>query len=110
MEGTSRRFEQAVELIHVSTLLFEKAEELSVQLPLLRWYLFGSILESSLANDIDLLVIYSQPNEPKLVREVLDDISQRLPLHLLFMTLEEETETQFLSRWPNFRLFPRDQV
>ncbi|MEQ1764553.1 MAG: hypothetical protein ABL984_15595 [Pyrinomonadaceae bacterium] len=95
-----------MELIQISALLIAQAEKLSVSLPSLRWHLFGSILWASRPNDIDLLVIYEQLIEPKLVREALREISLTLPLDILFMTEKEVIETQFLSQWPTLQLFP----
>lgn len=58
-------------------------------------YLFGSILnEKDIFKDIDILIIYDDPSQPPLIRKILSEIE--LPIHLLFLTREEENEFNFI--------------
>lgn len=63
-------------------------------------YLFGSIIEEnkSLKSDIDILILYKEDNEPKIIREKLDQILISFPVHLIFLTYEEESELNFIDR------------
>lgn len=63
-------------------------------------YLFGSIIEEkkSLKSDIDILILYRNKNEPKIIREKLDQILMSFPIHIIFLTYEEEAELNFSQR------------
>jgi predicted nucleotidyltransferase len=63
-------------------------------------YLFGSIIDESrkLRNDIDILILYKNKSEPKIIREKLDPILTLFPLHIIFLTYEEEIELNFLQK------------
>lgn len=60
-------------------------------------YVFGSAMyPDKIPNDIDILIIYNDPNHPKEIRDILDDFGY-IPIHLIFLTLEEEVETNFIK-------------
>ncbi|WP_411810689.1 nucleotidyltransferase domain-containing protein [Chryseobacterium scophthalmum] len=63
-------------------------------------YLFGSIIDENrnLKNDIDILILYKNENEPKIIREKLDQILILFPIHIIFLTYEEEDELNFIQR------------
>lgn len=62
------------------------------------WYLFGSVLEDCAApSDIDILIIYDNPSTPSQIRENIENLVLIRPIHLIFMTLEEELETNFIA-------------
>ena len=64
----------------------------------LQWYLFGSILtQPGVPKDIDILVIYDSEYSPNAVRKSLAELSLLAPLHLLFMTNDEEREFNFIE-------------
>ncbi len=66
-------------------------------------YLFGSILnENKIADDIDLLLIYSNYsnrilNDLKQISSVLE-AEYGLPVDLTVLNIEEEKDTEFLKR------------
>lgn len=68
-------------------------------------YIFGSILTTLNANDLDLLVIYDNNacypinayTNHKILCEELE-IAFRLPVHLTLLTHNEAQQTQFIER------------
>lgn len=69
-----------------------------VNTPSLRWFLFGSILTGRRpVGDVDLLVIYASDDEPAQVRHHLSVVASEIPLHVIFMTADEEIETHFIE-------------
>lgn len=63
-------------------------------------YLFGSVIDENkvLKSDIDILILYKKKNEPKIIREKLDHILLLFPMHIIFLTYEEESELNFLQK------------
>ncbi|WP_157973008.1 nucleotidyltransferase domain-containing protein [Aureibaculum luteum] len=62
------------------------------------FYLFGSILKNKRYNDIDILIIYSDFEELKKVKESINTVFyDRLP-HLTCLTLNEELELNFIKK------------
>jgi predicted nucleotidyltransferase len=73
------------------------------------WYLFGSITKGcSTPSDIDLLIIYSNSESPLRIREEMADLFLVRPLHLIFMTTEEELETNFVAAQGCIQLYPNN--
>ena len=73
------------------------AQQLEMDGHILDWYIFGSFLDSSEhANDIDILIIYKSNFSPKIVRNYLAEFFNYYPLDLLFMTVDEEKELNFI--------------
>jgi len=59
-------------------------------------YAFGSAIRSDKQpNDIDILIIYVEDTQPKVIRRLLDNMGN-MPLHLIFMFPQEELETNFI--------------
>jgi predicted nucleotidyltransferase len=48
-------------------------------------------------SDIDLLIIYTEPQHPKLIRAYFQKTELKLPLHITFLTNEEEVEFDFIN-------------
>lgn len=69
-------------------------------LPNNKCYLFGSIIEKNkiLKSDIDILILYKKENEPQIIRDKLDQILISFPIHIIFLTYEEEKELNFIER------------
>lgn len=68
-------------------------------LPNNKCYLFGSLLQENinLKSDIDILILYKNENEPKIIREKLTPILLLFPIHIIFLTYEEENELNFIK-------------
>jgi predicted nucleotidyltransferase len=61
-------------------------------------YLFGSILvEPKLANDIDILIIYDNESQIKIIKEEFEYLSKEFPLHMNYFTPTEEKELNFIA-------------
>jgi predicted nucleotidyltransferase len=61
-------------------------------------FAFGSAVQSNKTpNDIDIMVVYSDPTIPRRVREILEGLFYT-PVHLIFLTDEEELETDFIRK------------
>lgn len=68
-------------------------------------YVFGSAsLFKTAPNDIDILIIYETINQAKKIRQILSDVNN-IPIHLLFLTREEETETNFIFTQKCIQIF-----
>lgn len=75
-------------------LVKDPARLAASEIPASTWYLFGSALnDKALFNDIDLLAICSTHADARRVREVLAALTLALPIHLLLLTVEEESGT-----------------
>jgi predicted nucleotidyltransferase len=60
-------------------------------------YAFGSATHTnSIPNDIDILVIYHYPDQPRLLRKLLENLLY-IEIDLIFMTPEEEGEMDFIK-------------
>lgn len=59
-------------------------------------YAFGSATRSNTSpNDIDILAIYNHTEQPRLIRRLLENLLY-IRIDLIFMTREEENETDFI--------------
>lgn len=59
-------------------------------------YAFGSATRpNTTPNDIDILVIYDHAEQPRLLRRLLENLLY-IRVDLIFMTKEEENETDFI--------------
>lgn len=83
-----------VALIQENATIFDKFDKV---------YLFGSVLDDNkFSNDIDLLLIYTSYSdtirqESNRILNSLESLSG-VPVDLTILSIEEERETQFLSR------------
>ena len=60
-------------------------------------YLFGSILNSKFFNDIDILIIYKNRNQITHLKKLLAELSKTYPLHILYLTKDEENQFNFIK-------------
>ncbi|MFM5129408.1 nucleotidyltransferase domain-containing protein [Aeromonas veronii] len=67
-------------------------QELSIDV-----YIFGSVLHNNFPSDIDILIIYSIPNELSVIKNQLFKISIEYPLDIYYMTPEEASELDFIN-------------
>lgn len=59
-------------------------------------YVFGSASRpNTVPSDIDILIIYNEPAQPRVLRDLLREVNY-IPVHLIFLTIEEEIETNFI--------------
>ena len=83
------------------------AKVLSRNFPNTRWYLFGSLLrQECMPADIDLLIVYQFDHEAQGLRIGLSPICVRLPIDLLLLREDEESELNFVSGQSAMRIFP----
>lgn len=74
------------------------ATEVKTEYTDIEFFFFGSILKGHCTkNDIDILVIYSDTNEPKIVRNSFHYLSMTFPLHFTFLKKNEENEFDFIK-------------
>jgi predicted nucleotidyltransferase len=91
-------FKQTMELKRITQDLRCVAKELSRDFPKTRWYLFGSLLrQKSMPSDIDLLIVYQSDHEARGLRIRLGTMCGHLPIDLLLLTEDEESELDFIS-------------
>ena len=63
----------------------------------IKGYVFGSASRSKkFPNDIDILIIYDDQNVPEKLRKLIKGTGD-MPVHLIFLTSQEETETNFIT-------------
>lgn len=60
-------------------------------------YIFGSALHQNLPNDIDILIVYSIPDELPVIRELILKISLEYPLDIYYMNHKEASELDFIK-------------
>jgi predicted nucleotidyltransferase len=70
----------------------------------LQAYLFGSALNTSIAwSDIDILIVCDLENDGFRARQILSELCMAYPIDLVIMTVEEESEFDFIRseacRW-----------
>jgi len=82
------------EIITVAKLLRENFPKTGQ----IRAFAFGSaICTNKTPNDIDIMIIYVDPAHPQQIRSILAGIGYT-PVHLIFLTPEEEIETNFIEK------------
>jgi len=76
--------------------IITQIEKSDADLGRIELYVFGSAtLPNSKPEDIDILVIYDCADQPKVIRKLLESLLY-INLDLIFMTKEEEIETDFI--------------
>jgi len=96
-----------VELKEVVQDLSYLANELSKEFPNIRWYLFGSLLrQEALSSDVDLLIIYQCGVDAGKLRIKLSAMCLRLPIDLLLLREDEESELGFIVEQSAMCIFP----
>ncbi|MET3606883.1 putative nucleotidyltransferase [Mucilaginibacter rubeus] len=78
-----------IEIVNCITTKFEQINQIRI-------YAFGSAVSNHNPNDIDILIIYKDVTHPQKIREILENFSYQF-IHLLFLTSEEENETNFIA-------------
>lgn len=61
-------------------------------------YIFGSVLHSERANDIDILVLYHNQDDLLHIKNSFTSLSLEYPLDIYYMTLTEVEELDFINR------------
>jgi hypothetical protein len=78
--------------------LCEDMQRIRARIPTSRWYVFGSITTTKRpVGDIDLLVVCETAIDCTAVRAELASICAGFPIHLLLMTVSEESEVKFVE-------------
>ena len=78
--------------------LYEAMPQIRARVPTSRWFFFGSITTTKRpVGDIDLLVVCETTADCIMVRTELASICAQFPIHLLFMTPNEEMEVNFIQ-------------
>ncbi|SRR6266516_7208497 len=96
-----------MEVEEIILKLRHEAQTLAAHVPSARWYLFGSVIRGIRApTDIDLLIVYKRDSDARELRQGLEPFSQSLPLHLLFLRRDEESELHFVEEQQAIRIFP----
>jgi predicted nucleotidyltransferase len=85
----------------------QEAQTLAAQVPSAQWYLFGSVIRGvQTPTDIDLLIVYKRDSDAHELRKGLEPFSWSLPLHLLLLRTDEESELQFVKEQRAMCIFP----
>lgn len=72
----------------------------------IKCYLFGSILKNpKIANDIDVLILYETEANLWLVKQELKPLIRQYPLHIIYFTLSEERELNFVEQQMAEKIF-----
>ncbi len=75
------------------------------------WYLFGSIIGSTYAaKDVDLLVVCENHDTATIVREIMRRPCLCIPLHIVLLTTEEETELGFIESEDCVEIYPDSEL
>ncbi len=87
--------------------LLENIPTTNAFLPSTTWYIFGSSLnENKIAKDFDILVIYEDKEDIKVVRNRIHRIELERPLDIIYMTGDEAKETNFVNSKKCVEIFP----
>jgi predicted nucleotidyltransferase len=96
-----------MELKEIASKLQHEARTLSRQAPGAEWYLFGSIIRHEpLPSDVDLLIVYKNDSDARVLRRGLEHLSRFFPLHLLLLRKDEESELNFVNEQKASCIFP----
>jgi len=68
-------------------------------------YIFGSALYKNCPNDFDILIIYDNVEQLKLIKSKIKHIINLFPLHLNYFTFLEEKELNFIKQQNATRIF-----
>lgn len=94
----------------VDCILFY-AEHISRSGSAATWYLFGSIIRSTYsARDVDLLVVCDNHDTATMVRGILRRPCLCIPLHIVLLTTEEETELGFIESEDCVEIYPHSEL
>jgi len=108
VEGIHGSFAPTMTVEEISERIKSEAAQIAEHVPGLAWYLFGSALvgSSDTAADIDVLVLYSHERDSIRIRGYLTELCLTLPVHLLLVSRDEDTELSFVATQPCRQLYP----
>ncbi|OCB77158.1 hypothetical protein B0A79_01955 [Flavobacterium piscis] len=87
-----------MELESIQEELITVVKGLSLKVNFVDFYLFGSfLLNPRSANDIDILIIYENKNQIKVIKKDFENLSKEFPLHMNYFTHKEEKELNFIK-------------
>lgn len=61
-------------------------------------YIFGSVLHSDIANDIDILILYYNQDDLLHIKKSFTSLGLEYPLDIYYMTLDEVDDLDFINR------------
>ena len=71
-------------------------------------FLFGSTRRGTAPHsDVDLLVVYHDQQEIRLVRNMLDKLDFEFPLDVIYMSAYEERELDFIGTQACLKIYPQ---
>lgn len=89
-----------MKISEIEKRLIDVGVNLQPSIEFIRIYLFGSVLVDPAKNaDVDILIVYRKPGDVSMVRKAFGELSLEWPLHLLFLTCEELTESDFFKKY-----------
>ena len=94
-----------MELEEIIVHLADIKDDLVGKLSRFECYLFGSILTSNYPNDIDILILYDNPNDILLFKKCIKPDSLNFPLDILYLTFEEEKQFNFIQEQNAIKIF-----
>ncbi|PHK36508.1 hypothetical protein VF13_37015 [Nostoc linckia z16] len=81
-------------------------ERLHLKVEKIDCYIFGSVLiNSKLANDIDILIIYKDLGDLSILKGEMKAIELHYPLHFSYFTFSEERELEFIQEQKVIKIF-----
>ncbi len=87
-----------MDLEEIKTDLRSIQKKLESKIEKLDCLIFGSILRNStMANDVDILLIYKNQNQIPIIKQEFKSLETMYPLHLNYFTFEEEKELNFIT-------------
>ena len=96
---------------HLVMWLYTEAKRIGHLAPDAVWYLFGSAIHTfENARDIDVLVLCDSHEAVALIRHELGAACMRLPLHLILVTRNEESELGFLVQKECLQIYPCNPI
>ena len=90
------KFEMEIEILiqelkKIKTLFFQKENSV-------KCYIFGSSLNKTCPNDFDVLVLYDNVEQLRVIKLELKSIVKKFPLHLNYFKFFEEKELNFIQQ------------
>ena len=95
-QGLVRTFLKS-KMVNLQSLFLSLKKALLQQELSIDAYIFGSVLHNNFPSDIDILIIYSIPDELSVIKNQLFKISIEYPLDIYYMTPEEASELDFIN-------------
>jgi predicted nucleotidyltransferase len=106
MERVTSTIKSSMELEKVINHIKQIGKNISIKTSGLEVYLFGSILtKRHNANDVDILVVYSNEEQISIIKQEFKPLECIIPLHLIYFTYYEQIELNFISKVKAERVF-----